>query len=283
MKTPIVIIGAGTMGNGIAHAFIQHGFETLLFDSNPQQLAWAQQTIHQNLKKQALKQIIHTAEIPSILERLKCIHSLKDIPYQTTLIIEAIPEQLSLKTQLLKAIEPNISKNCILASNTSSISINALSKTLEHPERFIGMHFMNPVPINPLIELIIGENTDEVTIAYIKDIALKIKKEVYISKDVPGFVSNRILMPMINEAILCLETGVADKTAIDQIMKLGMKHPMGPLQLADFIGLDVCLHIMNVLYEGFKTEKYQAATLLKTMVKNNHLGVKTKKGFYDYE
>lgn len=282
MNTQIIVVGAGTMGNGIAHTFIQHGYKTMLLDTDFEKLESAKNTIEQNLKKQALKQIVHTPEIPSILERLTLITSIKDIPYHSYLVIEAIPEKLDLKIGLLQLIEHAVNKDCLIATNTSSISINTLSKALEYPERFIGMHFMNPVPINPLIELIVGEKTDELTIKAIQSVAEKIKKEVYISKDFPGFVSNRILMPMINEAILCLEEGVADKQAIDQIMKLGMKHPMGPLQLADFIGLDVCLNIMNVLYSGFKNEKYKPANLLVEMVKKNKLGVKTKEGFYNY-
>jgi 3-hydroxybutyryl-CoA dehydrogenase len=282
MHTQIIVVGAGTMGNGIAHTFIQHGFDTMLYDTDVEKLHFAKSTIEQNLKKQALKQLVHTPEIPSILERLQLKTSLKEIPFHSFLVIEAIPENLELKRNVLQSIEHAVSKDCLIATNTSSISINTLSNTLEYPERFIGMHFMNPVPINPLIELIIGKKTDEFTIKSIESIAKKIKKEVYVSNDYPGFVSNRILMPMINEAILCLEEGVADKQAIDQIMKLGMKHPMGPLQLADFIGLDVCLNIMNVLYEGFKSDKYKPAKLLIEMVKKNKLGVKTKEGFYNY-
>ena len=278
----IAVIGSGTMGNGIAHVAAQSGFDTLLVDINKDQLNKALSTIEKNLDRQINKNIISESDKKNILNRVSIsndIESCKDMD----LVIEAVPEKYDLKFSIFKKLDAICKKSTILASNTSSISISDLGNQTKRPENIIGMHFMNPVPIMKLVEVIKTIHTSKTTIETVVDLAKKMKKIPVECNDYPGFVSNRILMPMINEAIFCLEQNVADKEAIDEIMKLGMAHPMGPLELADFIGLDVCLDIMEVLRVGFNDSKYEPCAMLKTMVSSGLLGRKSGRGFYTYD
>lgn len=282
MQKNIVVIGAGTMGNGIAHTFAQNNFKVELVDVNIKSLDKAIQTISNNLDRMIIKEKI------SDLER---INTLKNITKKTTitstsknaiLVIEAATENLELKLQIFKDLDKHYDQNTILASNTSSISITQIASSTKRPNKVIGMHFMNPVPLMKLVEVIKGYETDLETLEFINNITKKINKIPVEVNDYPGFIANRILLPMINEAIETLNHGVSSVKNIDEIMKLGMGHPMGPLQLADFIGLDVCLSILDVMYEGFKSPKYAASPLLKNMVLAGKLGIKSKEGFYDY-
>ena len=278
----IAVIGSGTMGNGIAHVAAQSGFDTLLVDINKDQLNKALSTIEKNLDRQINKNIISGSNKKNILNRLSIsndIESCKDMD----LVIEAVPEKYDLKVSIFKKLDAICKKSTILASNTSSISISNLGNQTKRSENIIGMHFMTPVPIMKLVEVIKTIHTSKTTIKTVVDLAKKMKKIPVECNDYPGFVSNRILMPMINEAIFCLEQNVADKEAIDEIMKLGMAHPMGPLELADFIGLDVCLDIMEVLWVGFNDSKYRPCTLLKKMGSSGLLGRKSGRGFYNYD
>ena len=277
----IAVIGSGTMGNGITHICAQSGYLTLMIDIDEAQLKKAMFTINQNLDRQIKKDIITDSQKNNIIDNIITSTKLEDCK-NIDLIIEAIPEKYDLKVLLFKKLDSICKDTTILASNTSSISISNLGNATKRPENVIGMHFMNPVPIMKLVEIIKTVHTSQNTIKTIVDITKKMKKIPVECNDYPGFVSNRILMPMINEAILCLEQNVATKEAIDQIMKLGMAHPMGPLELADFIGLDICLDIMEVLQTGFNDSKYKPCTLLKTMVSSGSLGKKTGKGFYEY-
>ena len=282
MQKNIVVIGAGTMGNGIAHTFAQNNFKVELVDVNIKSLEKAIQTISNNLDRMIIKEKI------SDLER---INTLKNITKKTTitstsknsiLVIEAATENLELKLQIFKDLDKHYDQNTILASNTSSISITQIASSTKRPNKVIGMHFMNPVPLMKLVEVIKGYETDLETLEFINNITKKVNKIPVEVNDYPGFIANRILLPMINEAIESLNHGVSSVKNIDEIMKLGMGHPMGPLQLADFIGLDVCLSILDVMYEGFKSPKYAASPLLKNMVLAGKLGIKSKEGFYDY-
>lgn len=278
----IAVIGSGTMGNGIAHVAAQSGFETLLVDINENQLKKALSTIEKNLDRQINKSIISESDKKNILDHISIstdINFCKDMD----LIIEAIPEKYDLKVSLFKQLDSVCKESSIFASNTSSISISNLGNETNRPDKIIGMHFMNPVPIMKLVEVIKTIHTSNDTLKAITDISKKMNKIPVECNDYPGFISNRILMPMINEAIFCLEQNVAEKEAIDDIMKLGMAHPMGPLQLADFIGLDVCLDIMEVLWIGFNDSKYRPCTLLKKMVSSGLLGRKSGRGFYTYD
>ncbi len=278
----IAIIGSGTMGNGIAHVSAQSGFNTLLVDINQNQLDNALSTIEKNLDRQINKNIISKTDKKNILNNISintAIQSCKDMD----LVIEAIPEKYDLKVSIFKELDFICKKSTILASNTSSISISNLGNQTKRPENIIGMHFMNPVPIMKLIEVIKTIHTSESTIKTIIDIGKKMNKIPVECNDYPGFVSNRILMPMINEAAHCYSEGVADALSIDSIMKLGMGHPMGPLKLADLIGVDVCVFILNVLFDELKDVKYKPSDILLKMVDNNELGKKTGKGFYNYE
>ena len=278
----IAVIGSGTMGNGIAHVAAQSGLHTLLIDVNQDQLDKALSTIDQNLDRQINKQIISESDKKNILNNISLntdIHFCKDMD----LVIEAVPEKYNLKASIFQKLDTICKKTTIFASNTSSISISNLGNETTRPENIIGMHFMNPVPIMKLIEVIKTVHTSKATVGTVIELSKKMKKIPVECNDYPGFVSNRILMPMINEAIFCLEQNVADKEAIDEIMKLGMAHPMGPLELADFIGLDVCLDIMEVLHSGFNNSKYRPSTLLKEMVSSGLLGRKSGKGFYTYD
>ena len=278
----IAVIGSGTMGNGIAHTAAQSGFKTLLVDINQGQLDKALSTIDKNLDRQVNKEIISQSDKQQILNNISLgtnMNSCKEID----LVIEAIPEKYDLKVSVFKDLDSICKKSTILASNTSSISISNLGNQTKRPDKIIGMHFMNPVPIMKLVEVINTIHTSKETTQVIIDISKQMNKSPIECNDYPGFVSNRILMPMINEAIFCLEQNVATKEAIDEIMKLGMAHPMGPLKLADFIGLDICLDIMEVLWVGFNDSKYRPCTLLKTMVSSGLLGRKSGKGFYNYD
>lgn len=283
----VTIIGAGTMGNGIAHVCAMSGFPVKLMDRSEEQLSIALQTIEKNLKRMAEKQKIIPAEVSSSLARIRAYTNLRQAISGADLIIEVVPEQIMLKKAVWNEIEQGIDNNkqkqTIFASNTSSISISELAQDLAYPENMIGMHFFNPVPVMSLVEIILGEKTSEQTFNSVELLTKKLSKTPIRVNDFPGFVSNRILMPMINEAIYALHEGVAEKEAIDQVMTLGMAHPMGPLRLADFIGLDVCLNIMNVLYKGFQDDKYTPCPLLVDMVDKGQLGNKTGQGFYNYD
>lgn len=277
----IAVIGGGTMGNGIAHVFALNGFEVFLTETSEIFLDKAINNITSNLDRQVKKQVITEAKKSETLSKIKKVVGVQNIPADVNLIIEAIFENKDAKLLLFKELQERINKDCIFASNTSSISITELSSVCR-PDKFIGMHFMNPVPVMKLIEVIRGYSTSDETYNLIKELSYKLDKEPVEVFDYPGFISNRILMPMINEAIFALMEGVASKEAIDSVMKLGMAHPMGPLTLADFIGLDVCLAIMNVLYEGYNDPKYRPCPLLKKMVAANKLGRKSGEGFYKY-
>lgn len=278
----IAVIGAGTMGNGIAHTFAQSGFEVQLVDINEDSLKNGVSTISKNLDRQVTKEVISEAEKNEILRRIIPISDLENAVKKADLVVEAASENLLIKTEIFKKLDQFCPSTTILATNTSSISITQLAAQTKRPEQVIGMHFMNPVPIMKLVEIIRGYNTSELTTSTIMDLGKQLGKTPVEVNDYPGFVANRILMPMINEAIETLYHGVAGVQEIDTVMKLGMAHPMGPLQLADFIGLDVCLAIMNVLYEGFKNPKYAPCPLLVNMVRAGKTGVKSKEGFFDY-
>ena len=277
----IAVIGGGTMGNGIAHVFAMKKFNVFLTEMNEDFFNRALKTISGNLDRQVKKQLISNDEKIQILTKIHKVIGFENIPTDVDLVIEAIFENKEAKLNIFKHLENQLNPECIFASNTSSISITELSAVCR-ADRFIGMHFMNPVPVMKLVEIIRGYSTSDTTYEAIKNLTLKLDKEPVEVFDYPGFISNRILMPMINEAIFALMEGVASKEAIDSVMKLGMAHPMGPLTLADFIGLDVCLAIMNVLYEGFNDTKYRPCPLLKKMVAANKLGRKTGDGFYKY-
>ncbi|MDY0082921.1 MAG: 3-hydroxybutyryl-CoA dehydrogenase [Ignavibacteriaceae bacterium] len=277
----VAVIGGGTMGNGIAHVFALNGFDVYLTETSETLLNRAITTITSNLDRQVKKQIITEDIKAKTLNRIISIIGIKNIPEDVQLVVEAIYENKETKLSIFKELEGRINTNCIFASNTSSISITELSAVCR-PDRFIGMHFMNPVPVMKLVEIIRAYSTSDETYNTIKELSYKLDKEPVEVFDYPGFISNRILMPMINEAVFALMEGVASKEAIDSVMKLGMAHPMGPLALADFIGLDVCLAIMNVIYEGYNDSKYRPCPLLKKMVAANKLGRKTGEGFYKY-
>lgn len=277
----VAVIGGGTMGNGIAHVLALNNFDVYLTETSEALLDRAINTITSNLDRQVKKQIITDDQKNKVLERIIRTTGIEKIPTDVQLIIEAIFENKEVKLALFKELQNRINPDCIFASNTSSISITELSAVCR-PEKFIGMHFMNPVPVMKLVEVIRAYSTSDETFNTIKELSYKLDKEPVEVFDYPGFISNRILMPMINEAIFALMEGVASKEAIDSVMKLGMAHPMGPLTLADFIGLDVCLAIMNVIFEGYNDSKYRPCPLLKKMVAANKLGRKTGEGFYKY-
>ncbi|CAI8277374.1 MAG: 3-hydroxybutyryl-CoA dehydrogenase [Flavobacteriaceae bacterium] len=282
MKRNIVIIGAGTMGNGIAHTFAQNNFKVILVDINQSSLDKAIKTISNNLDRMVTKEKISIVEKNNTLNNITTNTNINSTPTDVDLVIEAATENLDLKMKIFKELDGYYASNTILASNTSSISITEIASSTNRSNKVIGMHFMNPVPIMELVEVIKGYETDLETLKFINNITKEVKKIPVEVNDYPGFIANRILLPMINEAIESLHHGVSSVKSIDTIMKLGMGHPMGPLQLADFIGLDVCLSILNVMYDGFKSPKYIASPLLKNMVLAGKLGVKSKEGFYDY-
>lgn len=278
----VSVIGAGTMGNGIAHLFAQHGYKVMLIDVNAGQLEKALETIGKNAGRQVSKGTL-TAEDKAVL--LQNIQTETDVAKGVSaaeLIVEAATENEALKLKIFEQMDAAAPPNCILATNTSSISITKIAAATKRPQQVIGMHFMNPVPVMKLVEVINGYATDSFVTGTIVELSKKLGKVPALANDYPGFVANRILMPMINEAIYTLHEGVAGVEAIDTIMKLGMAHPMGPLQLADFIGLDVCLSILNVLYNGFGNPKYAPCPLLANMVAAGKLGVKSGEGFYNY-
>lgn len=278
----IVVIGAGTMGNGIAHTFAQSGFAVSLVDVNQNSLDKAIQTITTNLDRIIAKGNLTEEEKAKTLGNITTFTDLKEAAPNADLIVEAATENLDLKLKIFTQIDELAPENCILATNTSSISITQIAAATKRPEKVIGMHFMNPVPIMKLVEIIKGYSTSKETFNEIFELSKTLGKVPTEVNDYPGFVANRILMPMINEAIETLYNGVAGVEEIDTVMKLGMAHPMGPLQLADFIGLDVCLAILNVMYDGFKNPKYAPNPLLVNMVMAGKKGVKSGEGFYDY-
>jgi 3-hydroxybutyryl-CoA dehydrogenase len=282
MIQKIAVIGAGTMGNGIAHVFAQNGYEVTLIDVSQEALDKGMAAISKNLDRMVSKETI-TADIASqTLHNITATTQLKESLKNIDLVIEAATENVDVKLAIFKELDALSDQNTILATNTSSISITQIAGVTKRPEKVIGMHFMNPVPIMRLVEIIKGYNTSEAVTKTIMELSEKLGKTPTEVNDYPGFVANRILMPMINEAIETLYNGVAGVSEIDTVMKLGMAHPMGPLQLADFIGLDVCLSILNVLYDGFKNPKYAPCPLLVNMVMAGKLGVKSGEGFYDY-
>ncbi|WP_027378070.1 3-hydroxybutyryl-CoA dehydrogenase [Kaistella palustris] len=278
----IVVIGAGTMGNGIAHTFAQTGFKVDLVDVSQQALDKGLATITKNLDRIVAKGNLTETQKQETLTKISTFTNLADCAANADLIVEAATENLDLKLKIFRQMDELAPENCILATNTSSISITKIASVTNRPEKVIGMHFMNPVPIMKLVEIIKGYSTSPQTFSAIFDLSKTLGKVPVEVNDYPGFVANRILMPMINEAIETLYNGVAGVEEIDTVMKLGMAHPMGPLQLADFIGLDVCLAILNVMYEGFKNPKYAPNPLLVNMVTAGKLGAKSGEGFYDY-
>lgn len=278
----VSVIGAGTMGNGIAHVFAQNGFSVQLIDVNAAQLEKALQTISKNLDRQVGKAIITEEDKAASLSRLVTETDIMKGVADADLIVEAATENAELKLNIFRQLDAAAPKHTILASNTSSISITKIAAVTKRPEKVIGMHFMNPVPVMKLVEIINGYATTTEVSETIVELSKTLGKVPCVVNDYPGFIANKILMPMINEAICSLYEGIADVEAIDTIMKLGMAHPMGPLQLADFIGLDVCLSILQVLQDGFGNPKYAPCPLLVNMVTAGKLGVKSGEGFYTY-
>ena len=277
----ISIIGAGTMGNGIAQVFAMNNYHVNLIDLNSNSLSKGINNIMTNLDRMIKRDIISSDQKTATLDNIITTMEINSAE-SSDLVIEAVTENIEIKLKLFKQLDQICSKETILATNTSSISITEIAASTNRPEKVIGMHFMNPVPIMKLIEVIRGRKTSDETTKSIIEISETIKKIAIEVNDYPGFIANRILLPMINEAIEALNTGVAKVSNIDSIMKIGMGYPMGPLQLADFIGLDVCLSILEVMYEGFKDSKYAPSELLVNMVKSGKLGVKSGEGFYDY-
>lgn len=278
----VAVIGAGTMGNGIAHVFALKGFEVHLIDVSPEALEKARLTVHNNLGRMVAKGIIEEADKSATLERIRTFSDLEAGVATVELVVEAATEKEGLKKSIFAELDRYASPGCILATNTSSISITAIAAATRRPGQVIGMHFMNPVPVMQLVEVIRGYATTDQVTATVMEVSRQLGKTPVEVNDYPGFVANRILMPMLNEAIYTLFEGVAGVQEIDTVMKLGMAHPMGPLQLADFIGLDVCLSILRVLHEGLGHPKYAPCPLLVNMVAAGKLGVKSGEGFYNY-
>jgi len=279
----VSIIGAGTMGNGIAHVFAQFGFKVALIDIDEDRLKNGLKNIEKNIDRQILKHQLEDSEKALILSRIAPFNNIKNGVVSADLVIEAATENYEVKKNIFQEIDNYAPKDAILASNTSSISITKIAAETQRPSLVIGMHFMNPVPIMKLVEVIKGYATSQETVTSIIETVAHLEKMAVEVKDYPGFTANRILLPMINEAIFTLFEGVAGVSDIDTVMKLGMAHPMGPLQLADFIGLDVCLSVMQVLQEGIGDDKYRPCPLLVNMVNAGYLGKKTGEGFYKYE
>lgn len=278
----VAVIGGGTMGNGIGHVFAMNDIPVHLVETSSKLADKAVNAIEKNLDRMVDKEKIDSKQKVQILENISTFTNTIEAVKDSDLVVEAIPEDLELKKKVFAEIDKAAPENAILASNTSSISITKLASTTSRPEKFVGMHFFNPVPVMKLVEIIEGFETSEETVQTIEKTARILDKTPVIVSDYPGFVSNRVLMPMINEAIFCVHEGVAGPEDIDSVMKLGMAHPMGPLRLADFIGLDVCLDILNVLHEGFRDPKYRPCPLLVKMVDAGKLGDKTGEGFYEY-
>jgi len=278
----IAVIGGGTMGNGIVHVFAQNGYKVNLIDVKQDMLDKALATITKNMDRQIAKGSLTEEQKAASLQNIQTYTLLEEGVNTADLVIEAATENTAIKLQLFRDLDQFAPAHCILASNTSSISITKIASVTKRPEKVIGMHFMNPVPVMKLVEVIEGFKTDKNITQQILELSTALGKIPALTQDYPGFIANRILMPMINEAIQSLHEGVAEVKEIDTIMKLGMAHPMGPLQLADFIGLDVCLAILNVLHEGFGNPKYAPCPLLVNMVTSGDLGVKSGRGFYDY-
>jgi 3-hydroxybutyryl-CoA dehydrogenase len=278
----VAVLGAGTMGSGIAHVFAQHGWETLLVDTAPRALERARQTIAANLDRQVKKGALTPEQKSATLDRLVTAPALDGKLGGPELVIEAATEQRETKFAIFRELDRSAPPEAILATNTSSISITAIAAQTSRPGLVIGMHFMNPVPVMPLVEIIRGLETTDATTGRTVAIAQALGKTPVEVRDAPGFVSNRVLMPMINEAIFCVMEGVATPDAVDTVMRLGMNHPLGPLALADLIGLDVCLAILEVLHRDLGDDKYRPCPLLRTMVAAGRLGRKSGRGFFDY-
>lgn len=278
----ISVIGSGTMGNGIAHVFAQHGYQVSLVDIQAAQLEKAMSTIAKNMERQVSKGLLSEEDKQQAIGRITTFTDLQEGVRNAELVVEAATENLSLKLDIFRKLDQLSPSEAILASNTSSISITKIAAVTQRPSQVIGMHFMNPVPVMKLVEVIRGYATSDTVTKKIMELSANLLKDPVEVNDYPGFVANRILMPMINEAIYSLFEGVAGVAEIDTVMKLGMAHPMGPLQLADFIGLDVCLSILRVLHEGFGNPKYAPCPLLVNMVEAGYKGVKTGEGFYQY-
>jgi 3-hydroxybutyryl-CoA dehydrogenase len=278
----VAVIGAGTMGNGIAHTFAQFDFKVQLIDLSQQALDKGMATIEKNLDRMVAREKISEADKKQTLGNITTYTSLEEGVEYASLVVEAATENVDLKLKIFAQLDELCPDDTILATNTSSISITQIAAATSRPQQVIGMHFMNPVPVMKLVELIKGYNTSKETYQIVEEISRKLNKVPVEVNDYPGFVANRILMPMINEAVETLYNGVAGVEEIDTVMKLGMAHPMGPLQLADFIGLDVCHSILEVMYEGFKNPKYAPCPLLVNMVRAGKLGIKSGEGFYDY-
>jgi 3-hydroxybutyryl-CoA dehydrogenase len=277
----VAVLGAGTMGNGIAHAFARAGYRVILRDVEKRFLDRGLETIGKNLDREVKKGKITEADKSAALARIQPVTDIIAL-VAADLAVEAVPEQLDLKLRVLKEVDAVLGPGVILASNTSSISVTQLAAQTSRPEKFIGMHFMNPVPMMVLVEVIRGLATSDATFQTTMSLCEKLEKKPVAVNDSPGFVSNRVLMPMINEAAFTVMEGVATPESVDAVMKLGMNHPMGPLELADFIGLDVCVAILDVLYEGFGDPKYRACPLLRKYVAAGWLGRKSSRGFYKY-
>lgn len=275
------VLGAGTMGNGIAHVFAKYGYTVILRDVKQEFLDRGMSAITKNLEREISKGKVPEAEKGNILERIKPVTEAQMLAH-ADFVVEAVTEQLDLKIRVLKEVDALLPPGAILASNTSSISITQLAAATKRPEQFIGMHFMNPVPVMQLVEVIRGLATSDAAFDATMALCRKLEKTPVAVNDAPGFVSNRVLMPMINEAAYCVMEGVATAEAVDEVMKLGMNHPMGPLALADLIGIDTCLNIMEVLHSGFSDSKYRPCPLLRKMVAAGWLGRKSGRGFYKY-